>query len=95
MSLFQTIYYFVMSWSLIDLIVCELYQAITLQIGFLHLDVFLLLLVTNRVMDGYINKCGNYALKDGTLVKIMPVNHAWVGYSWDYLHKVISAFLSL
>ena len=45
------------------------------------------------VVDGNINKCGNYALKDGTKVKIMPVNHLSVGYSWDCWHKVIAEFL--
>ena len=45
------------------------------------------------VVDGNINKCGNYALKDGTKVKIMPVNHPSVGYSWNYWHKVITRFL--
>ena len=34
-------------------------------------------------------------LNDGTKVKIMPVNHLSVGYSWDYWHKVISQFLDL
>lgn len=47
------------------------------------------------VVDGNANKCGNYALKDGTKVKIMPVYHPSVGYSWDYWHKVISTFLGL
>ena len=47
------------------------------------------------VVDGNINKCGNYALNDGTKVKIMPVNHPSVGYSWDYWHKVICKFLDL
>ena len=45
------------------------------------------------VVDGNINKCGNYALKNGTKVKIMPVNHPSVGYSWNYWHKVITRFL--
>ena len=47
------------------------------------------------VVDGQVNKCGNYALKDGTRVKIMPVYHPSVGFSWDYWHKVISKFFSL
>ena len=47
------------------------------------------------IVDGNINKCGNYALNDGTKVKIMPVNHPSVGYSWDYWHKLITAFLIL
>ena len=34
-------------------------------------------------------------LNDGTKVKIVPVNHPSVGYSWDYWHKVISQFLDL
>ena len=45
------------------------------------------------VVDGNINKCGNYALNDGTKVKITPVNHPSVGYSWDFWHKVIAEFL--
>lgn len=45
------------------------------------------------VVDGNANKCGNYALKDGSKVKIMPVYHPSTGYSWDYWHKVIAAFL--
>ncbi len=48
---------------------------------------------TDIVVDGNINKCGNYALKDGTKVKITPVNHPSVGYSWDFWHKVIAEFL--
>lgn len=47
------------------------------------------------VVDGNANKCGNYALKDGSKVKIIPVYHPSVGYSWDYWHKVISVFLGL
>ena len=45
------------------------------------------------VVDGNVNKCGNYTLSDGTKVKIMPVNHPSVGYSWDYWHQVIDEFL--
>ncbi|MBR6962345.1 MAG: hypothetical protein IKH86_01830 [Prevotella sp.] len=45
------------------------------------------------VVDGKTNKCGNYALNDGTKVKIMPVNHPSVGYSWGNWHKVIAEFL--
>lgn len=41
------------------------------------------------VVDGSINKCGNYALKDGTKVKVMAVNHPSTAYSWDYWHRVM------
>ena len=47
------------------------------------------------VVDGYANKCGNYALNDDTKVKILSVYHPSGGYSWDYWHKVISQFLNL
>lgn len=44
-------------------------------------------------IDGYTVYTGSYALSGGGRVKVMAVNHPSVGYSWDYWHKVIEAFL--
>ena len=46
------------------------------------------------IIDGYTVYTGSYALNGGGRVKVMAVNHPSVGYSWDYWHKVISAFLN-
>ncbi|MBQ2441600.1 MAG: hypothetical protein II502_05345, partial [Paludibacteraceae bacterium] len=47
------------------------------------------------LVDDECHKCGNYALKDGYKVKILPVKHPSVGYSWNYWHKVIVHFLKV
>ena len=44
-------------------------------------------------IDGYTVYTGSYALSGGGRVKVIAVNHPSVGYSWDYWHKVIEAFL--
>ena len=48
---------------------------------------------TDFTIDGYRVPTGSYKLNSGRPVKAMAVNHPSVGYSWDYWHRVITAFL--
>ena len=44
-------------------------------------------------IDGYRVATGHYTLRSGKQVRVMAVNHPSVGYSWDYWHRVIAAFM--
>lgn len=44
-------------------------------------------------IDGYEVQNGFYKLNDGSSVRAFPVYHPSAGYSWEYWHKVIKAFI--
>lgn len=46
------------------------------------------------VIDGQHIATGSYRLGNGGRAKVMAVYHPSVGYSWDWWHKVIHAFLN-
>lgn len=39
-------------------------------------------------------KNGFYLLPDGTRIKTLPIRHPSAGYSWDFWHTVIDAFIN-
>lgn len=46
------------------------------------------------VIDGQHIATGSYRLGNGARARVMAVYHPSVGYSWDWWHKVIHAFLN-